>query len=185
MINRLLLLFFLVGCVDKDKTLPQSTGKSSEIIFVVDDLVWQQSVRDLASSIFEEKIEGLNQHESLFELIQINNREFKSILQVHKNIVIVALGVKEFYQQNKWASNQFVAQLNPPESNESFLKKLSFLKTKFVTKEIQNTKMQIKKFSQQKIEKKLLSNFGINFLVPNEYRVFNNELLPLPVSPII
>ena len=46
------------------------------------------------------------------EFNQIFQKKIKSILKTHKNIIIVTEGGKKQTQKNKWASDQFVAQLN-------------------------------------------------------------------------
>ena len=61
------LIVAVVACGDLSKTLPQSTGKNSEVVFVVEDILWKKSIDTLASRIFEEPIMGINQREPLFK----------------------------------------------------------------------------------------------------------------------
>ena len=55
-----------IGCTDGPKTLPNSTGENSEVIFVADDALWENSLHSLVKSVFGVTIEGISQMESLF-----------------------------------------------------------------------------------------------------------------------
>ena len=46
------LFLFFFGCTDVSKTLPPSTGKNSEVIFVADDMLWENSLDSLVNSVF-------------------------------------------------------------------------------------------------------------------------------------
>ena len=41
----LIFLVFLCSCTESKKILPNSTGSNSEIIFVVDDSIWEQQLK--------------------------------------------------------------------------------------------------------------------------------------------
>ena len=107
----IVVLFFLSACSDGVKTLPSSTGILSEVIFVVEDLLWEDHVKDVAFRTFGSSIQGLTQDESSFRVIQVNHSEFKSILKTHKNIVIIAKNLPTSNQQDRWANGQLVVQL--------------------------------------------------------------------------
>ena len=66
--------FFLVmaGCIEGPKTLPlpAATGSNSEVVFVVDDALWEHSLDTLATNTFGAIIEGVNQKERLFRITQ-------------------------------------------------------------------------------------------------------------------
>ena len=65
--------FTITSCIDTAKTLPSSTGKNSELIFVIDDALWTSSVALLSKKVFSTEIIGINQREPLFNTIQVNN----------------------------------------------------------------------------------------------------------------
>ena len=111
--NLLFCLFFLLAsCSGELKTLPSSTGTLSEIIFVVEDALWEQKIKPLVNKTIGSPIQGINQNEANYKVVQINQSEFKSILKTHKNIVIISPNANESSQKNKWAKEQFVFQLN-------------------------------------------------------------------------
>ena len=167
------LIFF--GCNDPGKTLPNSTGSNSEVIFVVDDELWSNNIDSLVKNIFAAPIEGVSQNESLFRIIQVQHNEFKSILKRHTNIVIVSEGVLTSSKKNKWAYDQFVAQLNWDNNSRVFLNELIELRNSFLSKEIKSIKNSFSKLSQKSIEKILFTNFGIEFLVPSNYQIIKNS----------
>ena len=136
--------FFLafISCTNVSKTLPGSTGKNSEVLFVLDDALWENSVDSLVTSTFGAAIKGINQIESLFRIFQVNHNEFNSILKKHKNIVIISGGVKKISQKNKWATEQFVAQLNFKNNYQVLSKEL--LELRALANQVDNNNNNIK-----------------------------------------
>lgn len=174
---RYFILFFLiyVSCADQNKTLPPSTGGDSEIIFVVNDVLWERSLDSLVKSIFGSPIQGINQIESLFSVVQVNHKEFKSILKTHTNIIIVVEDSPSINKRDKWALDQFVAQLKWNKNPDFFLKDLLRLRESFLLKELKSTQYNLKKLSKKDVENKLLNDFGINCIVPKEYQIIKHE----------
>ena len=162
---------FFFSCSSSHNTLPNSTGKNSEIIFVVNDNLWNKSIKVLAEKTFENTIIGLPQNESMFSVVQVNNKEFKSILRTHKNIIIISEEVTTQINKNKWANNQFVALLNWNNESDFFLKELKKLREIVSLKELSQTRQKLLIKSQKSIEKKIKKLFDIELVVPNEYSV--------------
>tara|TARA_B110000459_G_scaffold183229_1_gene212017 strand:- start:161 stop:1048 length:888 start_codon:yes stop_codon:yes gene_type:complete len=167
-------LFFLSACSDGIKTLPSSTGILSEVIFVVEDLLWETKVKDIAFKTFGAPIPGLTQDESDFRIIHVNHREFKSILRTHKNIVIIASNVTTSNQQDKWASGQLVVQLEF--ENNRLTKDLNKVKSVFRFREIRILRNAIAKLSQKIQEKNIKEQYNIKTLVPAEYTIIRDTL---------
>lgn len=173
---RIILIFLVfVSCGDIVKTLPPSKGESSEVIFVVNDDLWFHSVDSLVSITFGEGIEGVNQIESLFKVIQINHSQFNSILKRHRNIVIISEGALPSSQSNKWAKGQFVAQLNWQYNTNKLLKDLMDLRMIFTKKELNSLKTFFEKSSNKDIEKEVLNNFEVKLIIPQEYQNIIND----------
>ena len=170
----IVVLFFLSACSDGIKTLPSSTGILSEVIFVVEDLLWETKVKDIAFKTFGAPIQGLTQDESDFRIIHVNHREFKSILRTHKNIVIIASNVTTSNQQDKWASGQLVVQLEF--ENNRLTKDLNKVKSIFRVREIKILRNAIAKLSQKTQEKNIKEQYNIKTLVPAEYTIIRDTL---------
>ena len=171
----IILTFFLFSCGDGAKTLPSSTGTNSEVIFVVADVLWESGVDSLAYATFGKIIEGINQNESAFRVVQVNQSEFKSILKTHKNIVIIAEGAHHSSQNNKWAKGQFVAQLNWDNNRVQLLKELNKLVSIVSLKEVKYIRNTFAKLSQKNAEKIFFNHFGIEVIIPKEYEIIFNS----------
>ncbi len=167
--------FLFLSCVDTPKTLPSSIGKNSEVVFVVDDILWKNQIDSLVANSFGTNIEGVSKPESLFNIIQVNHREFKSILKSHTNIVLVLEENSKWTQKNKWAENQLVVSLNWNGSYKDFLQELFEIKKSFISKEVMSIRSSFKKTSQKNIEKNLLVRFEHKFVVPKKYKVIIND----------
>ena len=66
------IFFLLTSCSRELKTLPSSTGALSEIIFVVEDALWEQKINPLVNITLSSPIQGINQNEASYTAIQIN-----------------------------------------------------------------------------------------------------------------
>jgi len=172
----IVVLFFLSACSDGVKTLPSSTGILSEVIFVVDDLLWENQVKDVAFRTFGVPIQGLTKDESSFRVIQVNHSEFKSILKTHKNIVIIAKNVPTSNQQNKWANGQLVVQLEFKDEDNKLTKDLNKVKSIFEFREIRILRNSISKSSQKIHEKNIKEQFNIETLIPSEYTIVKDTV---------
>ena len=170
-----ILILLLSSCSEGDKTLPHSTGANSEVIFVLTDVLWESQIKELVSNSFGSSIQGLNQNETAFRVVQVNHSEFKSILKTHKNIVIIAKDVMQSSQQNKWAYNQLVSQLNWQENTKETQISLNKLKVIYEQKELKAIRKSFAKISQKNNEELLNNNFGIEVIIPKEYKVIYNS----------
>ena len=170
-----ILILLFSACGERDKTLPHSTGSNSEVIFVVADVLWESQIKELVSNSFGSSIQGLNQNETAFRVVQVNHSEFKSILKTHKNIVIIAKDVMQSSQQNKWAYNQLVSQLNWQENTKETQTSLKKLKVIYEQKELKAIRKSFAKISQKNNEELLNNNFGIEVIIPKEYKIIYNS----------
>ena len=172
----IVILFFLNACSDGIKTLPSSTGILSEVIFVVDDLLWENQVKDFAFGTFGAPILGLTQVESSFRVIQVNHKEFKSILKTHKNIVIIAKNVISSNQRDKWSDGQLVVQLEFKDEDNKLTKELNKVKSIFEFREIRILRNSISKLSKKTEEKNIKEQFNIETLIPKEYSIIKDTV---------
>ena len=172
----IIVLFFLSACSNGIKTLPSSTGILSEVIFVVEDMLWENDVKDAALRTFGAPIQGLTQDESSFRIIQVNHSEFKSILKTHKNIVIIAKNVTTSNQNDKWANGQLVVQLEFKAEDNKLTKDLNKVKAIFEFREIRILRNSISKSSQKIQEKNIKGQFNIETLIPSEYTIIKDTV---------
>ena len=167
------LFLLLASCSGELKTLPSSTGSLSEIVIVVDDTLWDQEIKNLVNITLSSPIEGINQNEANYKAIQINHSEFKSVLKTHKNIILISPSAKESSQENKWAMDQIVFQLN---SRGDMRSKLEKIKKIFEVNEIKKIKQEILKTANHKAQENIQNNFGINVVIPKEYLTIKDTI---------
>jgi hypothetical protein len=90
----LVILYFLTSCntdTSKSKNLPKASGKTGEIILVIDSATWQSAVGDEIRDIFSEPVATLPRPESMFDLNRIDPFNFVNLFQRQKNILIVSV----------------------------------------------------------------------------------------------
>lgn len=167
-----LLLIFTSSCLDYAKTLPSSIGSFSEVIFVVEDGLWEESVNEVVVETFGDPIPGLHQDEASFRIIHVSHMEFNTMLKIHKNIIIIAKDVKASSQKNKWANEQLVVQLNYEQ--KSIKNNLNKIKALFELEEVRSIKNKIATTSQQLPQKNIYQNFKIKTLIPSEYTIIKD-----------
>ncbi len=163
------LAIILFSCNQGTKTLPKSTGLFSEIVFVVEDNLWESELSDLISNVFMSPVQGINQNESEYNILQIAPFEFKSFFQTHKNIVFVKNDIIDASIKNKWAQDQFVFQLSWKKDTASFLLKCQKIKTMFDLNEIRNIRKSKSINSNKALEEKIKLKFNIDVVLPEEY----------------
>lgn len=106
----------LSSCSDSPATLASSSGKTAEILFVIDKPIWNGSTGDSIRSIFRAEYPGLGQPEPLFSTAQIEQRSFTKMFESHRNIIIVEIkpeATKPLFElrKNVWAQPQLVFKL--------------------------------------------------------------------------
>lgn len=175
----LIFVCVFVSCKNTSKTLPNSSGAFSEVVFVVNDALWDRVAGDIVKEVFENEIPGLGKPESSFKVIQINNSEFSSLFKTHKQIVIISKDSSNISDE-KWAKNQIVAHIKFTGNTEVFKSDCLNIYSVFYDNEL--------KYIRDRISKKIESNysnyikqiFNIDLLIPLEYTLSldtNNILL--------
>ena len=167
-------LFIFSACSGGIKTLPSSTGALSEVIFVVDDVLWEKQVKELVAETFAAPLEGLSHIEPSFRVVQVKHAEFKSILKTHKNIVIIGVGLQSSNQQDKWAIGQLVVQLNYENKVGTLKKDLNKVKAIFECRELKILRASISKSSHDLFQENIHQNFKIDILIPSEYTILKD-----------
>ena len=116
----------------------------------------------LSKKVFSTEIIGINQRESLFKTIQVNSKEFKSILKTHKNIIIISEGVQNSFHNDRWSSGQFVAQINWERDTIKLHKEFIKLRSYFVKKELKSIRSSLMGLSQKKNEQRKNTEEHVN-----------------------
>jgi hypothetical protein len=90
----LVFIFFLsvlLGCspADRSETLPSATGKSGDMIILMDSLQWKSDLGKQLRQIFESEVPGIPRDEPRFKVIWVHpNKKIKLLTQI-RNLVYV------------------------------------------------------------------------------------------------
>ena len=167
-----LLITIMVSCNrSQNKTLPENTGNHKEIILVIEDKLWEGKKGEILREIFEKEIAGLLQSEKIFNLIQLNPKEFTRFFQTHKNIMVVSSDVKDSYSKDKWANGQTVFYLHSDSKEIDFIKSCNKTCSFLNRKELENIKYNYEKSHYKKARLYIKEEFGFELFLPTEYTV--------------
>ena len=123
----LIVLFVIItSCSTKPSGKPSSSGKTCEILVVIDKAKMEGEIGDSLRAFFMREQEGLNQPEPLFTLpyIPLSSFENTDMFQAHRNIIMININdtikpkldiLKDFRSKP-----QLIFKLNAPNNQEFF-----------------------------------------------------------------
>jgi len=122
-------VFLLCSCQSKKESLPASSGKTAEILFLIDKSYWNGRVGDSIRAVFKSDYLLLNQPEPKFNLANIEEKDFSNIFESHHNIFIVDINpqnTKPKFELKKdvWAKPQMIFKISAANTSD-FLNVLS------------------------------------------------------------
>lgn len=172
-------LLTMVACSSGERVIPNSTGKSSEMLIVVDRQQWNGEIGEAIRDFFGQDMFGLPQSEPLFNFYTIPEADFSSMFQPHRNIFMVSIK-PEFtdpYIETKrdlWARPQRVIKINA-NSDTAFLRLFHEHKAAFLRLYEQAERERIQRaygsVTDHSIRNQLLENFGFSLVVPSGFYV--------------
>ncbi len=104
------------------KIMPNITGGAGEVLVVMDQFNWNNSVGTLVQDILKEEIPGLPQSEPLFDILHMTSASFGNFYKFHRSIVLTTiesgLEPRVRFSENVWAKPQIVVRIQAPNSTE-------------------------------------------------------------------
>lgn len=84
----------MVGCkaMNQLNAADNSTGKPYEVILVCDQHQWVSELGDTLQAVLKQPVKELVKHEPLFDVMRILPNNFKSLVERHRNIIVVNVG---------------------------------------------------------------------------------------------
>lgn len=81
----------MLGCkaMNKLSTADNATGKPYELILVCDQHQWASELGDTLQVVLKQPVKELMKHEPMFDVMRILPNNFKSLVERHRNIIIV------------------------------------------------------------------------------------------------
>lgn len=107
---------FLYSCDEaNERILPSVSGKSGELLVVLDSSYWNNQTGEALKNAFTQAKVGLPQAEASFNLINVPHRAFASILQTNRNIIMIGINAKEkatiSIKKDVWSDGQLVVTI--------------------------------------------------------------------------
>lgn len=123
------LMLILASCGSGGPSLglmPESSGRSSEVLLVMDDRVWEGPIGDTVEAWLRQEVLVLPQYEPTFKVIHIRPKAYNDLFRKARNVIFTDINPEytrtEFkVEGNKYARPQVYITLRAP-SDSSFLK---------------------------------------------------------------
>jgi len=168
-----------IGIKENPKNLPNSVGKTSELLVVMNEGLWEASSGDTVRDFFGQQVPRLPQVEPMFttpnvNLSALNKRMFKN----HRNLFIVDIDESRYnrpYIETKedlWSFPQRVIRINSPhlkgfyrlfeEHQQAFLRL-------FHENEIRRLQITFSQAASIEIRNMLMENYDVSMVFPDGF----------------
>lgn len=162
---------------DPRDLMPNITGKSGELVLVMNDVIWKTNLGNWFKEELQKTQIGLPQDEPIFSLVRIPHSAFTKIFKTHRNLVFVEISsdIKKAnirVQKDKWAKNQVVIKISAPDVNTAM--KLVNQDKGFINKQIlqaENDRLVAgyRKISNSNVRHYLADKQNIKLVIPKGY----------------
>ena len=94
--------------------LPSNTGNLSELVLVISDELWAGSAGKVITDVLQENIKAIPQQEALFDIYNIEAKDFSNIFKTHKNVFWVSNSEDEKFERidQMWSKDQLYVHLS-------------------------------------------------------------------------
>ncbi|HFX18141.1 MAG TPA: DUF4837 family protein [Flavobacteriales bacterium] len=175
----LILTIFLGSCSGgSKKTLPGSSGKTHNILVIMDNQDWKNAVGDSIRKYFATEYNDLPQIEPLFSLKQAAPELYNGIFKTVRDVIWVGLGDKPgvHYFKDKFAEPQLIVKIegrNKDEIKQLIHDHAQEIVNKFKAFEIKNLQEHHRKAlrNNEDIEKEL----GISIEIPDFFVLVDHQ----------
>lgn len=178
-----LILFSFFSCEEiNERVLPSSTGKSGDLLIVMDSLYYNHAAGEAIKQIFSQEQDGLPQPEPLFNLIQVPHRSFARIFHPMRNIIMVNIEtdakMKLTVRKEVWSESQMVVTITAPTdvlAAETITKNSEVLLDYFNNKELARLHAKFRVNANSKNSQYINEKFGLSLSLDELYVVANEE----------
>ena len=175
----LIVPFSFFSCDEiNERVLPGSTGKSGDLLIVMDSLYYNHSAGEAVKHIFSQEQVGLPQPEPLFNLIQVPHRSFARIFHPMRNIIMVTIEkeatIKLTVRKDVWSESQLVVTITAPTGEiaaETITKNAEVLLDYFNNKEIARLQAKFRVNANSKNAQIINDKFGLSLNLDELYTV--------------
>lgn len=164
---------------ERSKSIVKSTGKTAEILVVIDEELWKGQVGEVMRNSLIKEIEYLPQPEPRFVLVNLPSKAFSDLYQKHHKIIMVEIdsrldSARIQSKEDYWASpQQFIRMRAPSEEAlvEAYLEREQNIKDLLEKSERQRLITLYQQMNDLGIRNQLINQMGITMLVPSGFYV--------------
>lgn len=173
-------LTFTISCSDQNQRtiqLPEATGKSGEIIVVLNSNHCNGAVGKKLRTYLAQPQAALPQDEPLFDIICVPRPSFRNVFERHRNIIQIFIDKKLTLPslsitRDIHSASQLSVTLQA-ESDTAMIKLIDSVHVQieqlFLTKDRQRTLAQYAQYRNHLIDRHLTSHFGFGLTVPQGF----------------
>lgn len=177
----LILVLTFVQCSDQhSRRLPGHSGRSGEVIVVMDGNPWTGSPGDSLRSVMETAYPMLPQIEPSFTLLHFLPSQMSDMLRKHRNIISVVIGPdsegenKVSVQRDKWSNDQlYIRILAADDSNFYNLLNTEGAKINSLLNrtEIERIQSQYRAYPNEDLIAHVKKKFGVSLDLQGEFKI--------------
>lgn len=177
-------IFFFASC-QQQSSKPSSSGKSGEIVIVIDSTLWNGHAGGILRDSLMASFPGLPQYEPTFTIVNIHPSNFKSILQLHRNVLMVEIGPVQAgksysftFKREVYASPQLVLNLRAvdiPTLDSALASMTGTIIQKFTEEERLRAVASMKKTAQTKVTEELSQLTGIKLPLSDDFFIASSK----------
>ena len=180
-IASILVLFLSFSCNDTSSNqslVPASSGNINNLLVVVDNLLWEESIGETVRDIFAAPVPALNQEEPLFNISQMPTQVFSGFATKNRIVLKIEKGKSAgtSIEKNVYANPQIVVVVSG-NTNQEIIDQMKDNADRiigvFKTEEIKEKQRRIKLslFDTKEIE----AEMGISIKFPTAYRIAKHD----------
>lgn len=170
-----LTVFFISACKETKRTLPGYSGAVGEVVVVIPDQQWNNEVGEKIKEYFQQNQTGLPQAEAVLKLVNIPPKNFTSIFETHRNLIIVEVSKDKTpgisVSKNVWAKDQQVIRVDAKTNAEAVSlldEKAEKMMYSIRNKEIERLIKRNKKFGSETINKKMYKKHKLSLITQKD-----------------
>ena len=160
--------------------LPSNTGNLSELVLVISDELWTSSAGRIITDVLQENIKAIPQQEALFDIYNIEAKDFSNIFRTHKNVLWISNSEDEKFERidQMWSKDQLYVHLSNA-SKEALINNLKehiyTIRSWFVEKDQQRRLQKLKTSADKEMEKQIQRSYELSITVPRGYQIASSE----------
>ncbi len=173
------IIFFACSNNSSNPIKPNPTGKSGEILVVINDPLWDNFIGDTIYYSLSAPFLVLPQDEPFFEVVNIPQASFKNIFKTHRNIIFIDIGPENQEPKltkttDKWSNSQLIYHFYAP-NDTAFINlwnnNVEDLKKEFFKKDLNRYQEAFGKNLNQEAVKVLKEKYNISMKIPREFKL--------------